>query len=424
MSTFKITQNQTSTYNITGTSNTWILKQGVQISSTSDGIYEPSVLKNNSYVIDGKVLGLGEHSNAMSLGGDETDIEIGTKGKLSGDVGILSQGDKARITNSGTIKADTAGVQIHGSNSSMNNQGELTSVSGTALNVLNVDRFSFVNQGEMSGAKAIHSEAADLSVKLGRHSVIETSGTTIENISVAGDTAHIVNKGSLSSDGNNFSLVIDGRDGDEHVRNSGKIHGSISLGGGEDKYDGRGGRVSGVIAGGLEDDTYILGSKNDFVVESDNEGYNDTIVTNFSYSLANNVYVEHLYLSGKGNFNLHGNDSSNVMGGNSGSNKLFGEAGYDILSGGRGKDFLEGGEGTDIFVFKARQDREIVTDFVDGIDKIYRDIGQQNIEDINDLLAHHTRQSGDDVIISNNGTEMIIKHFDRSDLTIADFHIS
>lgn len=423
MSTFKITQDQTSTYNITGTGNTWILKQGVQISSAADGISEPDVLSNNSYVIKGLVSSTGQSAIAISLGGDHSDVQI-VGGAVSGNIGIKAYGDNATISNSGTIVGSTAGVQIHGSNSSMTNNGGLSSATGAALNVLNVDHFSFVSDGTMSGATGIHSEAADLSIKLGKHSVIDSSGTTIENISQQGDTAHIVNRGTLSSDGNVFSLVIDGREGKEHVRNSGKIDGSISLGGGDDVYDGRGGKVSGAIAGGAGYDTYILGSKNDFVVEAENDGYNDVIITSFSYKLASDVHVEHLHLSGKGNFNLQGNDGGIFMLGNSGNNRLLGGAGSDILSGGRGKDVLIGGEGVDAFIFSAKQNQEIVRDFVDGVDEISLDLNMHDIKNIHDLLTHHTRQSGDDVVISGDGTEMIIKDFDRGNLTIDDFHIS
>lgn len=421
MSTFKIAQNQTSTYNITGSNNIWILKQGVQISSMTDGISEPSVLNNNSYVIDGKVLGLGVFSTAMSLAGDNANVEIGSKGELSGKIGIKSLGDNAKISNSGVISADTAGVEIHGSHSSMVNHGGLSSSAGAALSVLNVDRFSFVNDGEMSGVRGIYSEATDLSVKLGKHSVIETSGTTIESLTELGDTAHIVNKGALSSDGNIFSLVIDGRDGEETIRNSGTIDGSLSLGGGDDRYDGRGGSVSGVIAGGLGADTYWLSSKNDYVREVNGEGF-DTLKTSFSFRLGNDQSIEMLQLIGKGNFNLHGNDSDNALAGNSGRNHLFSEAGSDSLSGGQGRDFLTGGDGNDMFVFYKGADKEIVTDFTDGVDKIYFALGTHDISSIKDALAHHTHQVGDDVVISGDGTEMIIRNFDRANLTADDFY--
>jgi len=244
---------------------------------------------------------------------------------------------------------------------------------------------------------------------------------TIETVTAYDETAKIVNKGEMSADGNIFSLVIKGHDGNETVRNSGTINGSISLGGSSDTYNGRGGHVTGVINGGDGSDTYILDNKKDYVFDGADQGY-DKLTVSFSMTLGNDNHIETIYLSGKRNLDLHGNDDGNSLIGNSGNNSLSGDAGNDWLRGGRGADLLTGGEGADMFEFAARNGKEIVTDFLDGVDTLQLDMGaNHDITSVQDLLAHHTHQNGADLIISGDGTTMIIRNLDRSDLTIADF---
>ncbi|MDB5553257.1 MAG: hypothetical protein JWL86_3241 [Rhizobium sp.] len=422
MSTFTIHQNQNNTYNITGSHNTWILKQGHQVATNfADGIYEASSLSDNNYLIKGSVSASGLMASSMALSGDDANVRIAKTGAIEGRNGIMSYGDKATISNSGTINVDETGLEIHGSHSSMVNHGTISSHTTTALSVLNVDTFSFTSDGTIDSFRGIYSEAHNLTVNLGKHSVFYTADVGIETMTAYDETARIVNKGEMSAGGNIFSLVIKGHDGNETVRNSGMIDGSISLGGSSDTYNGRGGHVTGVINGGDGPDRYILDNKKDYVFEGADQGY-DRLTVSFSMTLANDNHIEAIYLSGKGNFNLHGNDDGNALIGNAGKNSLLGDAGKDWLRGGRGTDVLTGGEGADIFEFAARNGKEIITDFLDGLDTLQLDMGSNHdIARVQDLLAHHTHQNGTDLVISGDGTTMIIRNFDRNDLTIADF---
>lgn len=423
MSTFTINQNPNSTYNITGSHNTWILKQGHQVATSfADGIYESSSLSDNNYIIKGSVSASGFMVSAMVLGGDDANVTIAKGGVIEGRNGIMLYGDNASISNSGKINIDETGVEIHGSHSSLVNHGSISSKATTAVNVLNVDTFSFTSDGTIDSFRGIYSEAHNLVVNLGKHSVFYTADVSIETATAYDETAKIVNKGEMSADGNIFSLVIEGHDGNETVRNSGTIDGSISLGGSSDTYNGRGGHVTGVINGGDGPDRYILDNKQDYVFEGADQGY-DQLTVSFSMTLGNDNHIEAIYLSGKRNFNLHGNDDGNALIGNSGNNSLLGDAGNDWLRGGRGTDLLTGGEGADVFEFTAHNDKEIVTDFLDGVDTLQLDIGGSNLDisTVQDLLAHHTHQNGTNLVISGDGTTMIIRNFDKSDLTIADF---
>ncbi|MNP27849.1 Serralysin precursor [compost metagenome] len=74
---------------------------------------------------------------------------------------------------------------------------------------------------------------------------------------------------------------------------------------------------------------------------------------------------------------LTGSSGNNVLDGGRGNDQLLGGDGDDTLIGGQGKDLLTGGAGADVFKFSALQDlgivssaRDVITDFVRGIDKI------------------------------------------------------
>jgi serralysin len=92
------------------------------------------------------------------------------------------------------------------------------------------------------------------------------------------------------------------------------------------------------------------------------------------FTIANGVTIENA-TTGTGNDKLTGNDSANRLASGAGSDTLVGNGGNDTLIGGAGKDYLTGGSGADSFAFSAGDsalgaDRDIVTDFEKGIDKI------------------------------------------------------
>jgi Ca2+-binding RTX toxin-like protein len=102
--------------------------------------------------------------------------------------------------------------------------------------------------------------------------------------------------------------------------------------------------------GGAGNDTHIVDSWTDVVVERAGEGTADRVLASVSYTLAAGVQVEALSTtnnSGTGAINLTGNEFANSVTGNAGANILKGMAGNDILAGSGGIDRLEGGTGND-----------------------------------------------------------------------------
>lgn len=106
------------------------------------------------------------------------------------------------------------------------------------------------------------------------------------------------------------------------------------LGGiGNDYIDGGAGADN--MQGGLGDDTYIVNSVNDSILEFANQGY-DTVVSSSNYIL--NANIEELRLVEGFNVNGTGNSLDNLITGNSSDNILDGVTGLDTMIGGIGND--------------------------------------------------------------------------------------
>ncbi|SCZ05370.1 peroxidase family protein [Microvirga guangxiensis] len=173
--------------------------------------------------------------------------------------------------------------------------------------------------------------------------------------------------------------------------------------------DGRGGADTLRGLGG--DDTYVVDNAGDVVDETaaGSSGI-DTVETSLaSYTLT--AGVENLEYTGNGAFTgtgnalnnvisgggsgdnlfgldgddtLNGNGGNDTMDGGNGNDDLAGGSGNDAMSGGDGNDTLEGGtgvdrmtggSGADTFVFNddetgTNANRDVITDFVQGVDKI------------------------------------------------------
>lgn len=102
-----------------------------------------------------------------------------------------------------------------------------------------------------------------------------------------------------------------------------------------DFYDGVELYVVDSLVGGTGDDTYIVDSASDVVVENAGEG-TDEVRSFVSLTLSANV--ENLVLIGEGALNGIGNGLANTLTGNDAANSLDGGAGVDSLVGGAGND--------------------------------------------------------------------------------------
>ena len=105
----------------------------------------------------------------------------------------------------------------------------------------------------------------------------------------------------------------------------------------DNTFDVRIGIYSGAntLTGGKGNDTYLIHSAQDVVIENLGEG-SDTVLASVTYTLPANV--ENLTLTGTAAIDGTGNGLNNVISGNAGDNTLIGGAGGDTLDGGAGID--------------------------------------------------------------------------------------
>lgn len=169
-----------------------------------------------------------------------------------------------------------------------------------------------------------------------------------------------------------------------------------------------GNSAANLLAGGLGNDIYVIGST-DTVVENGDEGV-DLVQASFSYTLAANV--ENLTLTGSTAINGTGNELDNTLTGNSGANVLSGLAGNDWLDGKVGADTMAGGTGDDTFVVDNTGD--VVTELADeGIDTVRSSISYTlgaNVENL--TLTGSTALNGtgnalDNVLTGNSGANSL-----------------
>jgi len=135
--------------------------------------------------------------------------------------------------------------------------------------------------------------------------------------------------------------------------------------GGDDVLDG--GADGDKMTGGLGDDTYVVDTVLDKVIELQDEGADTVLTSVLKYTLGANV--ENVTFSTAGKHSGAGNSLNNVLTGNAGKDTLTGRDGNDTLaglgsddtlSGGNGNDRLDGGAGADKMLGGAGDDTFVV----------------------------------------------------------------
>ena len=370
-----------STFSIDNSHETWTLAAGQMITSiANDGIYEITKYHENTIKVDGSISVGGSGIYAL---GSETSVIVGAGGSINAHNGIYATGDQFTFVNHGTLTG-----------------------SGTALYVSG-DADHLVNHGAINGM--VYAEFADgLSVMLGEDSAVTATGQAIFIDSGAGQTAQIVNRGSIIATGWAFT----GGEGNETFINRGILNTDVQLGAGDDVMDNRGGTMQHWIYGDGGNDTFVLDSKT--LISELAGGGTDTIKSAISMNLAIDVQgqeIENLTLLGGKNLSGAGNQLDNAIKGNGGNNHL---------SGGVGDDILTGGQGADIFLFKDGFDHDGIKDFGHGADRI--DLSDfSTVTGFADLMAHHVTKSGDDLILHAGTDQLTLEHVAKADLHASDF---
>lgn len=135
--------------------------------------------------------------------------------------------------------------------------------------------------------------------------------------------------------------VIRGTNGNDRLSVDANGNDRLEAGAGNDTLTGGSGKNQ--LVGGAGDDSYVLRTSGDVVIETANAGY-DSVYVEFSYKLTDNVEMLRL---GKAGLTGRGNEGDNRLIGSSGADTLYGEGGNDMLQGQDGNDLLYGGAGND-----------------------------------------------------------------------------
>lgn len=237
------------------------------------------------------------------------------------------------ITNSGLIRG---GMNLAGGrNELVNEKGgviggnvELGVPTGTGIGQ---DGNIVHNDGQIRGALTLYTSGRVY------------NGGVVDSIKVLSNYTTIDNSGTVTGD-IDLKSALKGAT----LHNTGLIKGSVRFGDGADYIEVDSGRILGTVALGGGDD-YFGGASSSRRVDG-----------------------------GLGNDRLAGSSYADTLSGGGGLvDWLNGGDGADVIIGGAGKDYLDGGKGKDVFVYKAKSDstvaekgRDLISDFQIKVDKI------------------------------------------------------
>lgn len=120
----------------------------------------------------------------------------------------------------------------------------------------------------------------------------------------------------------------------------------------------------------------------------------------------------------RGNDRIFGGVGNDVLDGDNGNDRLFGQGGADRLEGDLGNDVLFGGGGADRFRFEAREGRDTIGDFQNGLDRIVFDIDNLNF---NDLTIRGNGRGDTVVTYAATNATIILDDINPGTITRADF---
>ena len=221
------------------------------------------------------------------------------------------------------------------------------------------------NDAAIEASSANVSEDFTVSASDGTNSVTQTL------------TVNLTQNGTTETTGNDVLTGSAGAERFDALAGNDTVYGlggddTLLGGAGNDSLDGGSGNDT--LTGGAGSDTYIVDSSADLIRETATSTTDiDTVRAAMTYTLSDKL--ERLTLTGTGNTKGNGNALENVITGNTGNNVMAGGAGEDTLFGSAGDDRLTGGNGNDWFMFNAisSTNRDTVTDFIKGTDKIVLD---------------------------------------------------
>ena len=339
--------------------------QDVLLATVDHSVYAQTNATSTRIIVEGSVISLSTiavylNKSAGNVGSNL--LTIGQTGNVRSleDSAIYLQGTSNILQNWGEVSGRFSGAYLSGGDyNQIENHGNFAGLLSRGIYLDSSESVSIFNSGLITGSGGIEGWQSSCSIT---NSGTIQSTTSLQAIQMGAAVAgvSIWNSGTISSS----ITAIRASAHNDKVINSGEIIGDVQLNTGNDIYRAS---ASGVVFGDVfgdagadkmwgaaADDVFfggdgmdnLRGRAGDDTLSGDNG--NDTI---------RGGNGEDEIKGGKGADTLYGGDQDDV---------LNGQAGNDWLNGGRGDDILTGAIGADTFAFN----RDIITDFKNGVDKI------------------------------------------------------
>jgi hypothetical protein len=235
MQTITISKSRTRTFNANDADTLYILDKDASIVTMDPiGISALTPVNNRDILIRGEIQA--DSGYGVALAGKSNDITVAKSGSVLGDIGITSPGDNLSIINGGLISG-RFGLQLTGDNNHVFNTG---TINGQALGIdAGYHTTTIVNDGLISSSKTGISSLmfAGETLRIVNDGSINAAEYGIACGNLTGAKTVVVNHGDLS--GGFWAITGGFNQSSEVVINRGTITGSIGLGAGNDRYDGR-----------------------------------------------------------------------------------------------------------------------------------------------------------------------------------------
>jgi hypothetical protein len=368
--------------------------------------------------------------DVLAFGGYNQISNAGTLVAGAGD-GLVAGGVFNQISNSGSITAAVYGIKLAIDNGEVS--GVVTNTGSiTAENVGIYDQGggALTNSGSIHGGgpgipiQHIDAPSGGAGVDIhGTGSSLHNSGA-IDGYGVgvyisagAGASNTIVNDGTIS--GGTFAIEAIG--GNVSVTNSGLIQGAVSLGAGNNTLTIAGGSITGLVDLGGGDDTAVWhGNASNYGITFDVPQQAFVVTDNRSGSPDGSVTIANVETLQFAGSTLH-----TLVG--AGSGVLTGTSGADIIVG-EASNIMTGGAGQDTFVFQPGFGKDVVTDFTTtGATHDIVDLEHTGITSFQQLLNHNIAQNGHNVVITIDAADSLtLQNVKLSDLKAhpEDFHFA
>ncbi|KFG69740.1 calcium-binding protein [Microvirga sp. BSC39] len=290
-------------------------------------------------------------------------LSIGSTGIVHGEVTAVSVSWGAVIHNAGQIStlvgSRGTGILAEGSANAITNTGSIEAYYGIRAGMGGREE-TIINTGTIlsSGGVGIEVNGAGWITNGGTIQSLQGVGIRLLN-TPSGSNNWITNTGTIRG-----ATAIEGSDRIDVITNTGNIIGTVDLGDGNDRYEGRNGYTDGLILLGNGNDTFrggaawetIVGGAGDDLIDG-GSGDADAVQFLGNGNIAVDLRISGPQDTGEGRDTLidieqaYTGNGADRLTGNSGDNGFHAGGGNDTLDGGLRNDTIWGGDGIDTLAF-------------------------------------------------------------------------